>query len=97
MHKKSFFAKGVEHNLRITYFSNSQKFLYDFQHIIRAFYPSAEVKFGHGGDIHFEAYFEEMKVFLKLQKGNKTIQKDFLLVDDEHESKKYLGETFMTF
>jgi oxygen-independent coproporphyrinogen-3 oxidase len=91
LHKKSFFAKGVEHNLRITYFSNSQKFLYDFQHIIRAFYPSAEVKFGHGGDIHFEAYFEEMKVFLKLQKGNKTIQKDFLLVDDEHESKKIFG------
>jgi len=89
--EKSFFAKGVEHNLRITYFSNSQRFLYDFQHIIRAFYPGAEVKFGHGGDIHFEAHFEGMKVFLKLQVQDKTIQKDFILVDDEHESKRIFG------
>ncbi|ADQ05216.1 Radical SAM domain protein [Caldicellulosiruptor owensensis OL] len=77
--------------MRITYFSNSQRFLYDFQHLIRAFYPGAEVKFGYGGDIHFEAYFEETKVFLKFQTQDKTIQKDFVLVSDEHESKRIFG------
>ncbi|WAM34498.1 coproporphyrinogen dehydrogenase HemZ [Caldicellulosiruptor morganii] len=78
--------------MKITYYSNSQKFLYDFQHIIRAFYPGVEIKFGNGGDVHFEALFENSFVTIKAKKAGKEILvRSFMLTDDEHESKKIFG------
>lgn len=87
-----FFVKRGKLELRITYCSNSQKFLYDFQHIIRAFYPGAELMFGNGGDIHFEAHFDGFNVRIQAEMENKEIVvKNFILTDDDHESKRIFG------
>ncbi|WP_271628645.1 coproporphyrinogen III oxidase [Caldicellulosiruptor sp. DIB 104C] len=87
-----FFVKRGKLELRITYCSNSQKFLYDFQHIIRAFYPGAELMFGNGGDIHFEAHFDGFNVRIQTEMENKEIVvKNFILTDDDHESKRIFG------
>lgn len=78
--------------MKITYYSNSQKFLYDFQHIIRAFYPGAELSFGKSGAIHFEAYFEDFSVRISVEEENKEIAvKRFFITNDDHESKRIFG------
>ncbi|WAM32252.1 coproporphyrinogen III oxidase [Caldicellulosiruptor naganoensis] len=93
MFLKDIILKRGNSKLKITYYSNSQKFLYDFQHIIRAFYPNAEINFGSGGDIHFKAQFEGFNVTIKAQEpGKELAARNFLLTEDEHESKRIFGK-----
>lgn len=79
-------------DLKISYYSNSQKFLYDFQHLIRAFFPNEEVGFGKDGELCFESTFEGLNIKMQVFENDKQLLlKNFVLTEDEHESKRIFG------
>lgn len=77
--------------MKIGYDINTHRFSYDLEHLIRAFFPEAEVKKEYSQDMFVNAHIRDKTFSIELIKDNNIIKKEAEFTNVYEEDKKLFG------